>query len=115
MLTLVLIFGLMPMSAFAEGTATSGKITSDGITYELKDGTLTVSGTGECTNCWKDSFSSAAVKNIVIKSGVTRTGYQAFKGCTALKSISVSDSLTLIGAKRLPTARRLKALLSAAV
>ncbi|MCR5701134.1 MAG: leucine-rich repeat domain-containing protein [Lachnospiraceae bacterium] len=63
-------------------------------TFDSKTGTVTISGTGEC------SFSSGCydnIVNVVIENGVTSIGEWAFDGCTGLTSITLPNSVTSIG------------------
>ena len=65
--------------------------------------TLTISGTGEMGNYdisndqrgWKNSLT--AITSIVIESGVTSIGNNAFRACTALTSVTIPASVTSIG------------------
>lgn len=84
----------------ASATATSGSC-GDALTWTLKAGELTISGTGEMTDYSSSnppwSSSGARVKKVVINAGVTSIGDRAFIECTALGSITLPDGMTRIG------------------
>ena len=72
------------------------------LTWSLsEDGTLTISGTGEMENYDNsESFPKwdrDLVQNIVIESGVTSIGDNAFGACDNLKTVTFPDSLEEIG------------------
>ena len=73
-----------------------------------KDGTLTISGSG-AMNYYQDRIVGENrittapwgtlyehIKRVIIKSGVTNVGYEAFCGCSNLSSVTLSDSVTCI-------------------
>ncbi len=74
----------------------------DNLTWMFKDGILTISGKGTIPDY---SDGSAApwyslrenITSVVIESGVTGVGNNAFSDCTALESVEVPDSVTGIG------------------
>ena len=79
--------------ALAEGTVS-------GLNWSLaRSGVLTISGSGELPELVNDGTSVPWKKNsdiiieVVIKSGVTGVGSGAFTGCTALKKVSISDTV----------------------
>lgn len=117
-----LIFTLLPISAFADTTA-SGKC-GDNLTWTLdSEGTLTISGTGEMHSneggLWYDAKFPSRVKNVVVENGVTsiddsafcrtyiekaslgntveRIERSAFGMCWKLKTVNIPDSVTTIG------------------
>ena len=63
-----------------------------------EDGTLTISGTGAMCDeempWWE--FESQ-IKRVVIESGVTTVGSNAFNGCSNLTAVELPDTLTAIG------------------
>ena len=67
------------------------------------DGTLTISGTGEMADySGSDNFVPWAaaqeyIQSVVIESGVTSIGDDAFYGCTVLTSVTIPGSVTDIG------------------
>ena len=68
----------------------------DSLTWTLySDGTLTISGTGEMVgNSWYTH--SDTIVNVLIESGVTSIGYNAFNGFPNLKSVSIPESVISI-------------------
>ena len=71
------------------------------LTWELTDGVLTISGTGDMTS-WTRSTDvpwyshRATIKSVVLEEGVTRVGSLAFSGYTNMTSISLPSTLTFI-------------------
>lgn len=74
-----------------------------GVTWNLENGVLTISGKGAM-----DSYGKAAsqpwyqdrtkITSVVVEDGVTEIGNFAFYGLTNMKSIAIADSVTKIGA-----------------
>ncbi|MCL2511317.1 MAG: leucine-rich repeat protein [Bacteroidales bacterium] len=81
-------------SVFAQGGTTGP------LTWNLNDGTLTISGEGEMPNCgWWGSEQPwyefrESIHTSVIESGVTSIGEFAFIDCINLSSIIISNSVT---------------------
>ena len=86
----------------------------DNLTWNLCDGTLTISGTGGMYNWmtladrpWHSLCTS--IQRIVIEEGVTTTGYHAFYGASNLTSVSLPSTLqtlqfmTFFGCSKLTT------------
>ena len=75
-------------------------IHADGLKWGIKDGTLTISGTGDIPNYstvdapWYSRRSE--IKKIVIGDGVKTIGEYAFKRCDKCTSIVISNSVTSI-------------------
>lgn len=98
-LAMVLLIGCIPISVFAQETA-SGTC-GDDLTWTLADGVLTISGTGAMddfalnTIPWVDYCNSIQVVKIL--DGVTTIGAQAFWEFSEITSIILPDSLTTIG------------------
>jgi len=75
------------------------------VTWTLKDGTLTISGSGIMADYaslnsvpWNESASS--ITSVVVGDGVTHIGNFAFAGCTSLESVSfdvVNSNLKSVG------------------
>ena len=84
-------------SMFAE-SGTCG----DNLTWDLTDGVLTISGTGDMTN-WDYDFNvpwysyHKSITSITIGNGVTSIGADAFDGCTGLTNVTIPNSVTSIG------------------
>ncbi len=105
LLCILLLASLLPVSAFADTTA-SGTCGAN-LTWTLdSDGTLTISGTGamydwiydynfKTTAPWRAYLS--AITTLVVESGVTSVGRHAFEGCSNLMNVTVPDSVTSIG------------------
>ena len=109
-LAVCMVFTLLPTSAFAATTA-SGTC-GDNLTWTLKDGTLTISGTGDMADFgyseatpWENYSSS--VKSVVIKDGVTNIGMRAFECCSNLTSVTIPDGVTSIGIRAFEGCTRL--------
>lgn len=70
--------------------------------WEVKDGTLTISGTGAVDNYdsakqrpWNESNSE--ISKVVVEDGITSVGDFAFYGMTNLAEVVLTDSVTSIG------------------
>ena len=92
----VLLSVVMALSVFCgmmfTASAESGSC-GDHMTWELENGVLTVSGTGDMYNYdddapWKD----ATVTSVIIEPRVETIGTKAFKGMTSIKSVTISES-----------------------
>ena len=103
LLCVLLLASLLPVSAFADTTA-SGTCGND-LTWTLEDGTLTISGTGKMKDYYPSNNDTTApwgencslIKSVVISDGVTSIGYGAFYNCSSLTSVTIPDSVTSIG------------------
>ncbi len=116
LVSLVLAFGMLASclpTAFAEENPPQQNLTQsdqkaaaptegtcgEHVTWKLAGGTLTISGKGEMndyTNVpWKDSRD--AITKVVVESGVTTVGENAFHSCKNLTQVSLPDGLTCIG------------------
>lgn len=69
----------------------------DNATYELSmDGTLTISGTGAIANKGEFVYNTN-IKKVIINEGITEIADQLFSGSSNLESISLPQSLEIIG------------------
>ena len=90
-LCLMVVLTAFPASA-AEVSGTCG----DNLTWVLKDGVLTISGTGEMTDApWKDYAND--ITSIVIEEGVTSVAAYAFYQYTCLTTVNFPSTLTSLG------------------
>lgn len=90
-------------SSQVEKVAATSGVCGTNVRYSLSDaGTLTISGSGKMAD-YTDSRRApwysqrTAIKKIVIGSGVTAIGNQAFCGCTELNSVTIATSVKKIG------------------
>ena len=100
LLCVFLLASLLPVSAFADTTA-SGKC-GDNLTWTLEDGVLTISGTGEMYNYSATKkiyapWDKPSIKNVIIEDGVTSIGNEAFRNCGSLTSVMIGNGVTSIG------------------
>ena len=76
-------------------------VLADGVSWDLTDGVLTISGTGSMdplcysgTSPWYGQ--RLKVKSIVIEEGITSIGYYAFMSCANATSVSIPSTVTSI-------------------
>ena len=73
----------------------------ENLTWDLTDGTLTISGTGTMNDYgWYSTpwYSNRAnISSVAISNSVTSIGEYAFSGCSGLTSIEIPNSVTSIG------------------
>ena len=98
---------LLPGKTWAEeANGTCG----ENLIWELKDGILTISGTGEMTQApWLDQ--KHQITEVVIEEGVTNICEGAFDDCIYLKYVSIPASVTKLGNRAFAACNRLKFLL----
>ena len=96
-LALLMVFSLLPVSAFAANTVQSGTC-GDNLTWTLDDaGVLTITGTGGMTSClWIDFDYRDSIRSVVIGDGVASICDNAFYNCTGITEVSIPDSVTYI-------------------
>jgi len=86
------------LTAYAEEESPTSGTCGENVTWELKDGVLTISGTGAMTDYnWNCPFEDMDFSRVVIADGVTSIGAYVFADCTALSDVSIADSVTSIG------------------
>lgn len=93
----VLMCAMIAVTAFAQ----SG--TMGDLTWEVKDGTLTISGQGAMPDYsipkpspWRLAYKDS-IKSVTIEEGVTTIGEYAFSFCSVLSSVTIPNSVTEIG------------------
>lgn len=93
----IIIFALslfVSLGIWAE-SGTCGK----NLYWNLKNGVLTISGTGAMTNYSYSSnapfySSRSTISRAIISEGVTSIGGYAFSGCSGLTSVTIPNSVT---------------------
>lgn len=105
LLVVAMLLSMAPISVLAATVEASGKFGASGnnLTWSLdSDGVLTISGSGameDFANASKVPWYSkrTKVKTVVIESGVTNIGKDAFYGISSLVNATISDTVTSIG------------------
>ena len=93
---------LFPNAARARSAELSGSC-GEHTTWTLRDGVLTISGTG-ATEDYSSSmdvpwhYENWKVESAVIQNGVTSIGERLFDACSKLANVSIPASVTTIGA-----------------
>ena len=67
----------------------------ENVRFHLKNGVLTISGSGSVSHPNWDHLKSY-IKKIVIQDGITAIGSDTFNGCSNLTQVTVADSVTVI-------------------
>lgn len=96
LLTLLLALAASVGTLFAQ-SGTCG----NNLTWDLTDGVLTTSGTGDMTNWFANSNAPwysyrEEITDVIIDNGVTAIGSYAFYNCTSLTSVTIGNSVTSI-------------------
>ncbi len=105
LLVLAMLLSMAPLTVLAATVEASGKFGASGsnLTWSLdSDGVLTVSGSGAMEDFASVSkvpwySKRAKIKTVVIESGVTNIGKDAFYGISSLVNATISDTVTSIG------------------
>ena len=89
---------MMPAGTICAESVSCG----DNVTYILEDGVLTVSGIGDMDDFvspnnvpWHEQ--RELIKNVIIDEGITSVGSYAFCNCTELETVTLPESLKVIG------------------
>ena len=111
--------------AFQDGTQTTYTLSNSingscgtDVTWTFEDGVLTISGTGAMTDDsdaspapWNDYKDS--IQKVVITSGITQIGANAFAGCSQLRLLVIPTSVTQIQTAAFSNCPQLQAILAA--
>ncbi len=101
LLAMVLLLTCIPMGAVSVSAASSG--TTGDCTWTLKNGHLTISGSGEMADyggLWEDNphpWPFEDVVKVTIGKNVTKIGDNAFYSCYNLTSVVIPDSVVYLG------------------
>ena len=99
LLAMVMLVSLLPLGAVSVSAATSGK--TGACKWSLQGSTLTISGSGKMGDYDSEMDEYAPwgmeITKVIIKSGVTSIGDEAFAGCEWLESVSIPSTVTKIG------------------
>jgi len=98
--TLLVVLLVLTMAPAAFAAETEGKC-GENVSWTLENGRLTVSGSGAMDNYSKNSPAPwhdlrQQIRSVVIASGVTSVGSQAFYDCNNLTAVTMADSVTKI-------------------
>lgn len=98
LLVLCLAVALVPLSASAEGSGVCG----ENARWQLQDGILIISGTGDMDDYTLESLAPWAgertrISWAIIGEGITRIGDYAFYNCQQLSSVQMAASVSAIG------------------
>lgn len=100
-LVLCMLVSLLPAAALADNAPIGGSC-GKSVTWALKDGTLTISGTGEMADYegksgipWYKYAND--ITSIIVENGVTKIGSMAFQDCVNAAAVSIPASVKVIG------------------
>jgi|GEM_PF-2991153 len=100
MKTKLFLLILAVIVGISTASAESGKCGAN-LTWDLTDGILTISGTGEMTDYTSSSVPwylfRESIKTVIINDGITSIGGRAFYSCSGLTSVTIPESVTSIG------------------
>lgn len=96
-----------PASEKLPGEATSGQCGRTAY-WELKEGVLTISGTGDVTYLGWENLRSD-IRKVIIKDGITNIPNSAFYQCGNLTSVTIPQSVTFIGSNAFNQCKKLGA------
>ncbi|MBQ8611073.1 MAG: leucine-rich repeat domain-containing protein [Oscillospiraceae bacterium] len=102
LLAVLLCAGLFVFAAPAAHAAELSGTCGESLTWSLRNGTLTISGTGSMTAYTEYSMppwlsAAGSIQRVVVGQGVTSVSDLAFYECTALTAVTLADSVTSIG------------------
>ena len=104
LLTVAMLFALLPTAAFAENAPATRGSCGENLTWELVGDTLTISGTGAMADYGYDYDSNNTIEapwpktitKVVVENGVTTIGKKAFELCSSLTEVDMSNAVDLI-------------------
>lgn len=103
----LMLLAVLPLSVWAAPQEANGTC-GDGLTWTLKDHTLTVSGSGPMDDgCPWEEYKDE-IRSVVLTGGVTTVGAKAFYECGKLKDIDFGNSLEEIGPKAFYSCKRIQ-------
>ena len=113
-LVLCMLVSLLPAAAFADNAPIGGSC-GKSVTWALKDGTLTISGTGEMAYYdgdnpapWKKY--GEEIKSVVVADGVTKVSSAMFDGLTAATTVSFGSNVSGLDGNMLGLAHALESI-----
>ena len=107
----LLTTGVWAAEASPEETPVPGSAAGENLLWELKDGTLTVSGSGPMYDFpegapWEGA--KGEIRSVQLQGGVTYVGANAFRDCDSLENLNLGTSLTEVGASAFSSCDGLK-------
>ncbi len=90
LLSLCMLLGMLPMTAFAAGGTTTDDLTYDDFTYEINGESVTITG-------YTGSEGNVTIPSEIEGKPVTAIGERAFSQNKTLTSVAIPDSVTGIG------------------